>query len=60
MPTVDTNILANTPEKVPASDETPHGCYQGWIYMGFEGEGESGEHTEVIEAVPCRRCAKSL
>jgi hypothetical protein len=55
---VDTNILRNTPEKVPAptNDETPHGCYSGWVYLGFEGEDESGEHVEVIERVPCCRC----
>jgi hypothetical protein len=54
---VDTDILRNTPEKVPAAtEESPHGCYDGWVYMGFEGEDESGEHVEVIERVPCRRC----
>ncbi len=52
-----TNILRNTPEKVPTStDETPHGCYSGWVFLGFEGEDENGEHVEVIERVPCRRC----
>ncbi len=33
-------------------EETPHGCYGGWVFLGFEGE--DGE--EVIERVPCRRC----
>jgi hypothetical protein len=37
-------------------EETPHGCYEGWVYMGFEGEDEQGEHVEEIERVPCRRC----
>ena len=36
--------------------ETPHGCIDGWVYLGFEGEGEVGEHVEEIERVPCRRC----
>jgi hypothetical protein len=54
---VDTDILRNTPDKVPAAtEESPHGCYDCWVYMGFEGEDESGEHVEVIERVPCRRC----
>jgi hypothetical protein len=35
---------------------TPHGCYDGWVYMGFEGDDEYGEHVEEIERVPCRRC----
>jgi hypothetical protein len=38
------------------SDETPHGCYAGWMFLGFEAEDESGEHVEEIERVPCRRC----
>ena len=37
--------------------ETPHGCYEGWVYLGFEGEDENGEHVEEIERLPCRRCA---
>ena len=53
---MDTNILPTTPEKVPAADETPHGCYAGWVFLGFEAEDESGEPTDVIEAVRCRRC----
>jgi len=58
---VDTNILRITPEKVVATDETPHACYEGWVYLGFEGEDENGDHVEEIERVPCRRCrAESL
>ena len=37
----------------------PHACYDGWIYLGFEGEDENGEHVEEIERVPCRRCASA-
>jgi hypothetical protein len=37
-------------------EETPHGCYEGWVYMGFEGEDENGDHVELVERVPCRRC----
>jgi hypothetical protein len=38
-------------------EETPHGCYEGWVYMGYEGVDEDGEHVEVdTERVPCRRC----
>jgi hypothetical protein len=55
---VDTNILRTPAEKVlaPTPEETPHGCYDGCIYMGFEGEDENGEHVELLERVPCRRC----
>jgi hypothetical protein len=54
---VDTNILLKDyPESSAGPEETPHGCYEGWIYMGFEAEDENGEHLELVERVPCRRC----
>ena len=37
-------------------DETPHGCYSGWLYLGFEGEDADGNPTEELERVRCRRC----
>ena len=38
-------------------EETPHGCYRGWVYIGYEGVDEDGELVEVdTERVPCRRC----
>jgi hypothetical protein len=40
-----------------AGHESPHGCWDGWVYLGFEGEDENGEYVEEIERVPCRRCA---
>ncbi len=59
---MDTNILRQRsyPEKVAAPDDTPHACYDGWVYLGFEVAelDENGELLEeVIERVPCRRCA---
>ena len=41
--------------------ENPHGCIDGWVYLGFEVaelDGD-GEHGEVIERVPCRRCSET-
>jgi len=33
------------------------GCYDGWVFLGDEGEDENGELVEVdTERVPCRRC----
>jgi hypothetical protein len=53
------SIRTEAPEVLP--DEAPHGCYEGWVYLGFEGEDENGEPEEVIERMPCRRCrAESL
>jgi hypothetical protein len=53
--TVDTIIIRTDPTEV-LPEETAHGCYEGWVYLGFEGEDENGEPTEEIERVPCRRC----
>ena len=49
-------IIREPYPEVRTDQETPHGCYGGWIFLGFEGEDENGEHTEVLERVPCRRC----
>jgi hypothetical protein len=33
----------------------------GWVFLGFEGEDEHGEHVEVMERVSCcRYCPESL
>ena len=66
---MDTNILREDhPEVPPPTDEMVEThyaaleraacplCYEGWVYMGYEGMDENGEHVEVIERVPCRRC----
>ncbi len=34
----------------------PHGCYEGFVYIGHMVEDENGEPVEAIERVPCRRC----
>jgi hypothetical protein len=40
-------------------DECPHACLEGVVYIGHLVEDPgSGEETEVIEAVPCRRCTE--
>jgi hypothetical protein len=51
-------IIREHPPTVPAPspDERPHACMGGWVFLGFEGEDENGEHVEVTERVPCRRC----
>jgi len=41
-------------------DERPHACNDGVVYIGHLVEAPgTGEEVEVIEAVPCRRCADS-
>jgi hypothetical protein len=39
--------------------ERPHACYEGVIYIGHLVEDPgTGEEAEVLEAVPCRKCAE--
>jgi hypothetical protein len=49
-------IREQYPEVPTIIDETPHACMDGWVFLGFEGEDEQGEHVQVIERVACRRC----
>jgi hypothetical protein len=37
--------------------ERPHACIEGFVYVGHLVEDEHGDEVEVIEAVPCSRCA---
>jgi hypothetical protein len=37
-------------------EETPHACYETWVFLGFEAVDENVEHVEVMERVACRRC----
>jgi hypothetical protein len=46
------------PPSTDDRDEHPHACNDGVVYIGHLVE-EDGEEVEVIEAVPCRRCACS-
>ena len=45
------------------TEDAPHACYEGVVYIGHLVEEDSeatGEEVEVIEAVPCRRCAAEV
>jgi len=55
---VDTRESSATTLPVEDTHGTPHGCYSGLVFIGHLIE-EDGEEVEVIEAVPCRRCAGS-
>ena len=35
-------------------------CIDGYVFIGHMVEGECGEDVEVVEAVPCRRCAAEV
>jgi 5-methylcytosine-specific restriction endonuclease McrA len=49
-------IIRENPTSIRTPEEIPHACYDGWVFLGFEGEDENGELVEVLERVPCRRC----
>jgi hypothetical protein len=54
---VHPTIRDNVPEVPPEPDQDhPHGCYEGFVYLGFETE-QDGELVEITDRVPCRRCA---
>jgi hypothetical protein len=54
-------IIRENPPGVPTiTDETPHACWDGWVYLGrIAWDEETGEDVEVIERVPCRRCSET-
>jgi hypothetical protein len=35
----------------------PCACMNGTVYIGHLVVGDDGEELEVVDAVPCRRCA---
>ncbi len=45
-------------ERLPGAPHGTHGCMGGLVFIGHMIE-EDGEEAEVIEAVPCRRCANA-
>ena len=51
---MDTRSLAHTAH--PSTEERPCACYEGLVFIGHLVE-EDVEEVEVVEAVPCRRCA---
>ncbi len=48
---------STAPELHPSTDESPHACYEGLVFIGHLVTDEAGDEVEVFEAVPCRRCA---
>lgn len=50
------NLSIRTEPSEVLPEETPHGCYDGWVYLGYMVEDESGEEVEVIEPVRCHKC----
>jgi hypothetical protein len=49
---------STVPDPHPATDDHPHVCLEGVVYVGHQVESEDGDEVEVYEAVSCRRCAR--
>ncbi len=47
---------STVPDPHPSTEEC-FVCYGGLVFIGHLELPEEGEEGEVIEAVPCRRCA---
>jgi hypothetical protein len=44
----------------PGPDEDrPCACIGGWVFVGHLVEVEAGEEVEIVESVPCKRCAEN-
>jgi hypothetical protein len=54
---VDDKSLAHPAHPSTEEQDHPDACLEGVVYIGHLVVGDDGEEVEVIEAVPCRRCA---
>ena len=51
---------SSAPHAHPSTEEQdhPHACVDGWVYLGYTAtDEETGEEVEMVEVLPCRRCA---
>ena len=53
---MDTTTVRKSAPEVSNPEDGPHACYDGLVYVGHLVEVD-GEEVEVVEAIPCRRCA---
>jgi hypothetical protein len=50
---------STVPDPHPATEERPHVCLEGVVYLGHLVADEDGGEIEVVEATTCRRCERS-
>ncbi len=55
--TIDTHYAALGRLEALAVLKAPHACLNGFVYIGHMIEDEDGGEVEIVEAIPCRRCA---
>jgi len=53
-------IRKETTAPAPPSAPECFACYEGLVYIGHMIADEDGEEVEVVEAVPCQRCAAEV
>jgi hypothetical protein len=41
------SIIREPNPKVPTDQESPHGCYEGWVYLGFDGDDKQNALNEL-------------
>jgi hypothetical protein len=58
--TVDERSVVHSGHHSPheADEENPHFCFDGWVFLGYEGVDEDGELVEIFDRIPCRRCER--
>jgi hypothetical protein len=57
--TIDTHYAALGRLEALAVLKAPHGCMNGLVFIGHMAvDPETGEEAEIVEAVPCKRCAE--
>jgi hypothetical protein len=49
-----------TSKAVDQHQDHPHACLNGYVYLGYTVvDEETGEETERVEVLPCRRCIEA-
>jgi hypothetical protein len=52
--------LAHPAHPSTKKQDHPHACLNGYVYLGYTAvDEETGEETERVEALPCRRCIEA-
>jgi hypothetical protein len=50
--------VAEFSRKLEVGRDHPHACWDGYVFVGYLAEDADGEEVELVEVLPCRRCAE--
>ncbi len=43
-----------------SSAPRPHACMNGYVFIGHLAvDPETGDETEIVESIPCKRCQEA-